>query len=234
MKNIFFSIVIPTYDFDGKGLSYLKQNLNIISKQTFKDFEVVVSDDSENSNIKNLCDEWSKKIDLKYYKNDRGGFSSHSPNVNNAIKKCNGNWVKILFQDDFFYDETSLEKQYNFIQKNKNLIWFFTKFFHTFDGVNLYNLYSPKWNSNVWNGHNTLGGPSGLTMKNQELPEFDNNLIWLMDCDFYQKMYIKYGEPLISDDITVVNRTSEDQLTTTIKEEIKVKEHKLVFEKYGK
>jgi hypothetical protein len=55
-----------------------------------------------------------------------------------------------------------------------------------------------------------------------------------MDCDFYQKMYIKYGEPLICNDITVVNRTSDDQLTTTIKNEIKINEHKIVNEKYGK
>jgi glycosyltransferase involved in cell wall biosynthesis len=234
MKFLFFSIVIPTYNFNGNGLNYLKKNLIMISNQIFKNFEVIISDDSENDDIKKLCDEWDKKINLKYYKNNRGDFKSHSPNVNNGIQKSNGQWIKILFQDDFLFDEKSLENQFNFIKQNENIKWFFTKFFHTFDGENLYNLYSPKWNSDIWSGNNTLGGPSGLTMRNENLPEFDNNLIWLMDCDFYQKMYIKYGEPLICNDITVVNRTSDDQLTTTIKNEIKINEHKIVNEKYGK
>lgn len=226
------SIVIPTYDFNGNGIKYLTQNFKTISNQTFKDFEIVISDDSQNNEIKNLCDIWSDKLDIKYFKNDRGEFKSHSPNLNNALKNAKGEWIKILFQDDFLFNEVSLENQFNYIKNNPKTIWFFTKFYHTYDGVNLYNLYSPKWNSNVWSGNNTLGGPSGMTIKNHNLPEFDSNLIWLMDCDFYQKMYIKYGEPSICEEITVVNRTSDDQLTNTIPENVKFTEHNIINKKY--
>lgn len=232
MSENFFSIVIPTYDFNGNGVKYLSQNIMILHNQTFKDFEVIISDDSENDKVKQLCDIWSEKLKIKYFKNDRKNFTSHSPNVNNGLKNAKGKWIKLLFQDDFLFDNESLQKQFSFIQKNPNVFWFFTKFYHTYDGKNLYNLYNPKWNQNVWSGNNTLGGPSGLTLKNYQVPEFDNELIWLMDCDFYQKMFLKHGEPLICDEITVVNRTSEDQLTSTIPDSIKINEHKIVNKKY--
>ena len=54
-----------------------------------------------------------------------------------------------------------------------------------------------------------------------------------MDCDFYKKLFIKYGEPNICDEITVVNRTSQDQLTNTINDLVKINEHKLINEIYG-
>ena len=38
------SIAIPTYEMHGHGVEYLRHQFNIFSKQTFQDFEVVISD----------------------------------------------------------------------------------------------------------------------------------------------------------------------------------------------
>jgi len=233
MSKPFFSIAIPTYEFNGKGVEYLNNSLKILSSQTFINFEVIISDHSNNNLIEQLVSEWSSVLNIKHFYFTEGKHKTHSLNVNNSINHCQGEWVKILFQDDFLFDSESLEKQFNFIKNTSDLKWFFTKFYHTFDGVNLYNLYHPKWNDEVYKGYNTLGGPSGLTVKNEEIPLFDERLIWLMDCDFYKKLFIKYGEPKICDEITVVNRTSQDQLTNTISESIKINEHKLIEEIYG-
>jgi len=232
MNKPFFSIVIPTYEFFGRGKEYLLQNLNSIKNQTFNNFEVIITDDSSDDEIRKLCDEWSTKLNLLYFVNKNKNNSSHSSNVNNGIKNSNGKWIKILFQDDFFYDNYSLENQYKFILQNENCFWFFTKFYHTIDGSNLYNLYTPNWNDKIISGHNTLGGPSGLTFKFESDCFFDENLCWMMDCDFYQRLKIKYGIPCVSEDITVVNRTSQDQLTERITEPSKHKEYKYINEKY--
>ena len=205
----------------------------MLEQQSFKYFEIIISDDSNDEEIKNLCKIWSNRLKIKHFFNKKHSYNSHSPNINNSLINCNGKWVKILFQDDFLYDSNSLKLQYDFINKNNNLNWFFTKFYHSYDGKNLYNLYSPSWNNSVWSGHNTLGGPSGLTLKNQNIPKFDENLIWLMDCDFYQKLFLIHGEPLICDSITVINRTSPDQLTTTISENIKINDINIVTKKYA-
>ena len=47
------------------------------------------------------------------------------------------------------------------------------------------------------------------------------------------KLFLIHGEPLICDSITVINRTSPDQLTTTISENIKINDINIVTKKYA-
>jgi glycosyltransferase involved in cell wall biosynthesis len=54
MKKPFFSIAIPTYGYNGKGVEYLENNLNVLYNQNFKDFEVIISDHSKD----NLIEKW--------------------------------------------------------------------------------------------------------------------------------------------------------------------------------
>lgn len=231
-ENPFFSIAIPTYGYNGRGSEFLDFSFNILSKQTFNDFEVVISDHSTDDTILNVVKNWQNKFKIIYVKNEKGR-GIISPNINNAMSICNGKWIKILFQDDFLYDENSLENQYNFIMNlNSNLKWLMTKFYHSNDGINFYRLYTPVWNNNIWTGNNTMGCPSGMTIKNEDLIYFDNGLNWLMDCDYYQKMFLKYGEPSILNKITVVNRTWGDRLTDTTPQSLKDKEFNELKKRY--
>jgi len=231
--NLFFSIAIPTYGYNGKGTEFLEFSFEKMFQQSFKDFEIVISDHSVDNTIKDICDKWSDKLNIKHSFNDRGR-GIISPNINESLKRCSGQWIKFLFQDDFLFDEFSLENQYNFIINNQNSTkWFFSKFYHSNDGINFYRLYMPEWNNRVWAGHNTLGCPSILTLKNEDLIFFDEELNWLMDCDYYQKLFIKYGPPLVLDKITVVNRTWGNRLSDTITEEEKLKEHKVLNIRYA-
>jgi hypothetical protein len=229
----FISVAIPTYGYDGTGTELLEFNLQKLFIQSFKDFEVVISDHSIDNTIKDVCDRWSDKLNIKHSFNDRGR-GMISPNINEAMKRCKSEWIKILFQDDFLYDENSLQNQYEFILNNsENLIWFVTEFYHTADGKNFFNHYYPRWNDLIWTGLNTMGCPSGITIRNKDLIYFDEELNWLNDCDFYKKMYDKHGEPSVLNKITVVNRTSGSRLTNTLGQEIKDKESIIVHKKYS-
>jgi hypothetical protein len=228
----FFSIAIPTYGYNGRGSEFLEFSLKIIHNQTFKDFEVIISDHSTDDTILNVVNKWKNKLTLKYQKNENGR-GIISPNINNAMTLCEGKWIKILFQDDFLYDEKSLKIQHNFITTSgDDLKWLMTKFYHSNDGVAFYRLYHPIWNDRIWTGNNTMGCPSGLTLKNENLIFFDEGLNWLMDCDYYQKMFLKYGVPKILNEITVVNRTWGNRLTDTTPQSLKDNEFKMLKERY--
>jgi len=110
----FFSIAIPTYGYDGKGVEFLEHSLNIISEQTFQDFEIIISDHSTDDTIKDIFLKWEKSLNIKYFRNENG-IGIISPNINNAMKNCSGKWIKVLFQDDFLYDKFSLENQFNLL-----------------------------------------------------------------------------------------------------------------------
>jgi glycosyltransferase involved in cell wall biosynthesis len=229
----FFSIAIPTYGYNGKGGEFLKFSLDRINKQSFKDFEVVISDHSTDDTILEITKLWENRLNLKYIRNDKGR-GIISPNINVAMEKCEGEWIKVLFQDDFLFDEYSLDKQMEFINSNKELIWFFSNFYHSNTGYDFYRFYEPLWNDYVWSGNNTLGCPSGLTLKNNDILYFDESLNWLMDCDYYERMKNKFGLPKYLREVTVVNRTWGARLTDTITEELKSIELKIVSKKHDK
>ena len=61
------SICIPAY----KRTVFLRRLLQSIEMQTFKDFEVIVSDDSDDDSVFQLVNEFSKNINILYFKNIR-------------------------------------------------------------------------------------------------------------------------------------------------------------------
>lgn len=228
----FFSIAIPTYGYEGKGSEFLNFNLDILAKQTFKNFEIVISDHSTDSTIKNVVDQWRDKLHIKYISCDKGR-GVISPNINNAMRHCKGDWIKILFQDDFLYNEDSLQIQHDFIKSNQDMTWLMTKFYHSNNGFDFYNLYTPHWVDDIWTGNNRMGCPSGMTLKNKDLIFFDENLNLFMDVDFYKRMYDLHGNPYILNEITYVNRTWGARLTDTITQEERNKDYEICMKKYA-
>ena len=232
--NPFFSIAIPTYEMNGYGEEFLSYSFGLLSKQTFKDFEIIVSDHSKTNIIKEICDNWSEILNIKYYKNTYK-IGGSSPNINNAIKLSNGQWIKLLFQDDFLYDNNSLKNLKKHIDGNSGITWVATACEHTNDGINMYRPFYPSWNENIHIGINTISSPSVITIKNTDNKlYFDEDLIWLMDVEYYKRMYDIYGEPSYMQTINVVNRTWGNSLSNTLPQIIKNKEVEIVNHKFNK
>lgn len=225
------SICIPTYEMKGKGHIFLKESFNILLKQTFKNFNVIISDHSNNSLIENLCKDYKDKLNIKYFKNIKNVGSS-SANINNAIKKADGELVKILFQDDFLFKNKSLEEIVNNFDTKKD-IWLVTACEHSNDGITFFRPFYPRYNNLIFLGKNTISSPSVLTINNENPILFDEKLIWLMDCDYYKRYYDKYGLPKILNDINVVNRIGSHQVSNSIiNKNIKVIEIIYVIKKF--
>ena len=233
MSQPFFSIAIPTYEMHGYGSEYLTHSLSILNKQTFKDFEVIISDHSADSSIKDCCHIWRKELDIKYFQNDYKVGES-SPNINNAIKKSTAEWIKILFQDDYLYEAGALEDLKIHIDAEKKTRWIATACEHTYDGKHMHRPFYPSWNESIHAGVNTISSPSVITIKNdEEKLYFNEDLIWLMDVEYYQRMYDIYGEPSYLHKINVVNRVWNSSLSNTLSTAKKNKEINYLKAKYG-
>ncbi len=217
----------------GKGVEYLNHSFQILSAQTYKNFEVIISDHSLNSEIEDLCNSWKDRLDLKHYYNEENrGISS--ANINNAMSKASGSVIKILFQDDFLYDNTSLEISLTHLLGNHN-DWLITACAHTNDGINIHNPFYPKYHDNIQYGNNTISSPSVVMIRSESVLEFDENLFWLMDVEYYKRMYDTFGFPAVCNYISVVNRGHEHQVSHTLAtEEVKRKEYEYVVKKYQK
>ena len=226
------SICIPCYEMHGKGGEFLSFNLSKILIQTYKDYEVIVSDHSISDLVKDVCDLYiSLGMDIKYLRNElnRGNSSS---NINNAISHSSGEIIKILFQDDFFFHPRSIEHIVKIFKVN-NPRWIVTACCHSLDGQNFERDYYPKYTEDIMEGNNLISSPSVLSFLKSDNPIlFDEKLVWLMDCDIYKRLYLKHGDPFYLNVINVVNRTWEGQFNNHIPWERKKWEIQYGKEKY--
>ena len=87
-NRVFISICIPAY----KHVDYLKRLLDSIAIQTFKDFEVIITDDSPGNEVEQFCLQYQSLLPIKYIKNNT---SLGSPgNWNACISNASGQWIK--------------------------------------------------------------------------------------------------------------------------------------------
>jgi len=224
------SIAMPTYESFGRGVEFLKFHFELFLKQTYQDFEIVISDHSLDDKIENLCKEYGEMININYARNpeNRGNFTD---NTNKAIKRCKGDIIKILFQDDFLRDDRSLEKIDSAF--TDEVEWLVTACEHTYDGVNFGRLHVPAYNDKIYTGNNTIGNPSVLSFRrHDDMPLFDERFIWAVDVDLYKRLYDKYGTPTILNEVTVVIRLWERQMTHLISNDRKEAEIALSTRKH--
>lgn len=201
---------------------FLERNLKSIYIQSFDDYEIVITDDSEDDVLKN----WISTLDLpiKYFKNL--GNKGMANNTNFAINSATGDLVKILFQDDFFYDSRSLE---NIVKAFTQTCWWLaTACTHTINGVDTFNDHKPFYSQS----ENTIGSPSVITFRSEIKERFDPNFHWVLDLDLYKRFYYKYGKPKILDKVSVVIGIHEGQKTYLLTDEEKTKEHLLLKRKH--
>lgn len=226
------SIVIPTYEMHGRGAEFLQFSFEIFIKQTFKDFDIVISDNAKDASIKNICEKYVDKLDIHYFQNKTVLRGNASANVNNGIRHATGKIIKILFMDDFLYNETSLQKMVDAFDMSKGS-WLVAACMSTTDGINFFRPFVPRYHDKIHLERNTISSPSVVMVKNDKKIFFDENLIWYMDTDYYRRCHDAYGDPLILKDIAIVNRQSPFQITNTLaNESVRQSEYRYVLQKY--
>jgi glycosyltransferase involved in cell wall biosynthesis len=222
------SIAIPCYEMKGLGVECLEFSFQKIKEQTFTDFEVVISDSSNDNRIELLCKKWEKEFNLKYIKSPECA-GNPALNSTKAMKNCNGEWIKFLCLDDFFLNKDSLLKTVNALDNSHN--WLASAYIHTYDRVNFERYHLPQMNPNIF-VVNTIGSPSCATFKN--VMDFDENLFYCYDCDFYWRFFQKYGEPKILSEATIGTLLGKHSLTSELAtQEFIGKENNYILKKYG-
>ncbi len=224
------SIAIPCYEYHGKGAEVLEFSLKKMECQTYKNFDVVISDHSMDDQIKELCKKWSNRLDIKYFKN-KNGRGLAAVNTNYCIRKSTGDLIKLLCQDDYLYDEYSLEKTVNAFDEDTN--WLASAYVHTYNKIDFFRKHLPVMNPRIY-VVNTIGTPSCVTLRNvKDMPQMDPNLSYVYDCEFYKRFSDQYGFPKIISDVTVVNFLWENSITSSINKDLINRENRYILNKYG-
>ena len=96
------------------GEKYLKESLNSIINQTYKNWELIFFDNISTDGSKRILEQF-KDQRIKYYKSEK--FVNLYDARNLAIKKCSGNFVSFLDTDDSWFSD-KLEKQIELYKKD--------------------------------------------------------------------------------------------------------------------
>ncbi|MFC0321992.1 glycosyltransferase family 2 protein [Gallibacterium melopsittaci] len=92
--------------------------LDSLVSQTYKNFELIVVDQNEHYEVKNIIDKFLNKLDIKYIRSNIKGLSI---NRNIGLKYCDGDIVAFP-DDDCFYSNNVLEEVYKiFMDKDIKL-----------------------------------------------------------------------------------------------------------------
>jgi len=230
------SIAISTFESNGEGGKLIEYNLDKILLQIYKNFEVVISDHSRNNLILDVINKDKyKSMNIKYIKND-SKYGNSSFNTNNAINNCSGDLIKILFMDDYLYDENSLTTINNIfsLEENKNKMWLANSYLHTNNYTNFFRRQVPTFKNHTIE-LNKIGCPSGITLRKDVKDRFDINLKWFMDTEYYIRLLRKYGSPIFLDEILVINYLHNNQVSNTqINKDLIKFEKNYIINKYNR
>lgn len=180
------SICVPTYN----QTKILKKTIDSILSQTYSDYEIVITDDSNSNIVSDFISGFQHCDKIKYFKNN---FPLGSPeNWNEAIKKSKGEYIKILHHDDWFTFDESLSEFVQILDNNPLIDFAYSSSHALFEtGEMLTNSVTEKQLDYVktnplslFSG-NTIGAPSAVIFRKKNNMLFDCNLKWLVDIDYY-------------------------------------------------
>ena len=104
------SIVVPVYN----GEKYLRESLDSIVNQTYRNVEILAMDDASIDSTPNIIAEYGDKVQHIRQPQNKGQFS----NVNDGIALAKGKYIAIYHADDV-YDTKIVEREVEFLEEQE-------------------------------------------------------------------------------------------------------------------
>ena len=106
------SVIVPCYNHE----KYVKETIESIVNQTYKNIELIVIDDGSKDNSVKIIQELADKYNFTFIHRHNKGLSN---TLNEGISLSIGEYICFCASDDF-YTIDKIEKQVNFMEINKN------------------------------------------------------------------------------------------------------------------
>jgi glycosyltransferase involved in cell wall biosynthesis len=114
IDNPIFSICIPQYN----RTYYLIEALKVLAEQTFKDFEVCISDDLSNDGREQELIDYLRHSKLSFVYKKQANNLRYDGNIRGSISLSSGRYCFLHGNDDCLASNTTLQELYNKIHEN--------------------------------------------------------------------------------------------------------------------
>jgi glycosyltransferase involved in cell wall biosynthesis len=213
------SICIPAY----KRIHYLKKLLESISKQTFKEYEVVITDDTPDGSVENFVKEF-RGIERIYYYNNEPTLGTPE-NWNEAIRKAKGVWIKLMHDDDWFSTNDALQVFYENIQKHRDADFFFSAFENVEEGSGKTQIVKMSFLDKFIFGMNPyhllkkvyVGNPSCTLVRRDLDIWYDSRYQFIVDFEYYIRIIQRTEKPVYIDKVLLNIGFHDEQVTAYTK-----------------
>jgi glycosyltransferase involved in cell wall biosynthesis len=204
------SVVTPVYEAHGQVLRFLRDLSASLVLQETRDFEWVVSDHSKDDTVKNFLQNQAFPFKVSYLKNEIGRGNA-SINMNTGILHATGDVIKVMHMDDMFVSASAIGDIATALESNPKAKWGGMTFDHLYEenGVpEVRRVICPSM-------EDTMGCPSVSFFANEN-NFFDEHLIVINDHDMHQRLFRKYGPPLVIDKLSVRIRMHPVSVSNTL------------------
>jgi glycosyltransferase involved in cell wall biosynthesis len=220
----FISICIPA----SRNTPLFTRLLDSIAIQSYRDFEVVVSDNSGTPEIRELLEGYNDRFpSLVYYKTPRR--LNMGENWNTVLSKANGEWLKMIHDDDWFSNNDSLA-QFALAAQNTSAKFVFSDYTHFYEHTKTTRKYSfPKHKSRnliktpeILIAQNIIGNPSCTMVHRSLSTTYDTGMVWRIDVDYYirvlrgSRSFQHIAKPLIHIGMNEHQMTKQVQLNPAV------------------
>jgi len=134
-NNPLVSIIVITYN----SVKYVVETLNSAINQTYRNIEIIISDDCSTDNTAVVCREWiswQKENDIRIELITTEKNTGTAGNCNRGLKASNGEWIKVIAGDDVL-TVNAIEDYVNYVDCHpdvKHLVANISKFTGTESG----------------------------------------------------------------------------------------------------
>ena len=226
-----FSIIIPSYN----NLDLFKNALCSVSEQDYNNYETVVVDDSTNTDIENYISTLHDTR-ISYYHN----IPSKGPvkNWNYGIQKAKGLFIIVLHHDEAFDRSDYLSILAKEATKGYNIIISTVK---VYQNDNIHSTLFPHRIKKLFINHpillflcNVIGPCACLTIKRNIVPNFCEELHWLVDVNWYYDLLHKNKALLLPKEYNICSfNDHKDKITNNINiKETEINDYKILIKKY--
>ncbi|OAG27005.1 glycosyltransferase family 2 protein [Thermodesulfatator autotrophicus] len=176
MDKVLISVIIPTYN----NACYIKQAVDSVLSQSFRDFEIIVIDDGSTDNTKEVLFDYFRNGKIRYIYQENKGVSEAR---NRGIIEARGKYISFLDADDLYLRDT-LKERINFLTQF-NLKFIVTDFLLIESDEDLFRLKSltPVLKKRGFLDHFKT--------------DFDSDYI-LVDCRQFARVCLKYIPPRLT------------------------------------
>lgn len=194
MSTPFISICIPTY----KRAELFAKLLESIAIQSFKDFEIIITDNSPDDAIELVAKKFQSKLPLQYIRNTPSVTAAQ--NCNKAMALATAPWIKLMHDDDWFASPNALQLFADAaISSGKDFIFCASNHVQLDTNKSEPEKLEGKRLEMFTDSHyalfylNLVGHPSVVMHKKDSSITYDEQFNWVQDIDFYLRYHAAHG-----------------------------------------